>query len=281
MAEQITIQTLLSKKQAGKKITMLTAYDYTFARLIDKAGVDVILVGDSLGMVMLGYKDTLPVTMEEMLHHTSAVSRGVQRALLVADLPFLSYQASIEEGVRNAGRFLKKGGAQGVKLEGGREVLHLVQTLVAFGIPVMGHLGLTPQSYHQLGGYRVQGRSEQGARRIFEDAMRLEEAGIFALVLECVPWQLAKLVSDTLSIPVIGIGAGVNCDGQVLVMQDMLGLNLDSTPKHSKKYANLDKIVIDAFTQFITEVESGSFPASDQTFSMDEPLVNSIKGFSP
>lgn len=281
MAEQITIQTLLSKKQAGKKITMLTAYDYTFARLIDNAGVDVILVGDSLGMVMLGYKDTLPVTMEEMLHHTSAVSRGVQHALLVADLPFLSYQTSIEEGVRNAGCFLKKGGAQGVKLEGGREVLHLVQTLVAFGIPVMGHLGLTPQSYHQLGGYRVQGRSEQGARRIFEDAMRLEEAGIFALVLECVPWQLAKLVSDTLSIPVIGIGAGVNCDGQVLVMQDMLGLNLDSTPKHSKKYADLDKIVIDAFTQFITEVESGSFPASDQTFSMDEPLVNSIKGFSP
>lgn len=280
MAEQITIQTLSSKKQAGKKISMLTAYDYTFARLIDKSGVDIVLVGDSLGMVMLGYKDTLPVTMEEMLHHTRAVSRGVQRALLVADLPFLSYNTTIEDGVRNAGRFLKEAGAQAVKLEGGKELLHLVQTLVAFGIPVMGHLGLTPQSYHQLGGYRVQGRSEQTARRIFEDAMRLEEAGIFALVLECVPWQLAKLVSETLSVPVIGIGAGIHCDGQVLVMQDMLGLNLDAAPKHSKKYSNLDKTVLDSFTKFVEEVESGAFPTNEQTFSMDEPLVNSIKGFS-
>lgn len=280
MAEQVTIQTLINKKQAGSRITMLTAYDYTFARLVNNAGVDMILVGDSLGMVMLGYKDTLPVTLEEMLHHTRAVARGTRKAFLVADLPFLSYQASVEEGIRSAGRFLKEGGAQGVKLEGGKEVLPLVQAMVGVGIPVMGHLGLTPQSYHQLGGYKVQGRSEQAARRIFEDALRLEEAGVFSLVLECVPWQLAKLISETLAVPVIGIGAGVHCDGQVLVMHDMLGLTPDYNPKHSKRFAQLDKIVLEAFGQFIIEVENNSFPSPEQSFSMDEALLDSLKGLA-
>lgn len=280
MSDQVTIQTLINKKQAGSKITMLTAYDYTFARLVNNAGVDMILVGDSLGMVMLGYKDTLPVTLEEMLHHTRAVARGTRKAFLVADLPFLSYQASVEEGIRSAGRFLKEGGAQGVKLEGGKEVFPLVQAMVGVGIPVMGHLGLTPQSYHQLGGYKVQGRSEQAARRIFEDALRLEEAGIFSLVLECVPWQLAKLISETLAVPVIGIGAGVHCDGQVLVMHDMLGLTPDYNPKHSKRFAQLDKVVLEAFSQFIKEVENNSFPSPEQSFSMDEALLDSLKGLA-
>lgn len=280
MQAKVTLSTLFKKKQAGEKITMLTAYDYSFAKLIDSTEVDIILVGDSLGMVMLGYKDTLPVTMDEIVHHSKAVSRAVTRAFVVGDLPFLSYQASLEEGIKNAGRLLKEGGTQGVKLEGGRQILPLIQALVGTGIPVMGHLGLTPQSYHQLGGYRVQGRSEASARRIFEDALQLEEAGVFSLILECVPWQLAKLISSTLSIPVIGIGAGPHCDGQVLVLHDMLGLNPQYSPKHSKIFVNISHESSKGINQFIGEVKAGTFPTLDHSFTIDESLINALKGLS-
>jgi 3-methyl-2-oxobutanoate hydroxymethyltransferase len=266
--KKVTTLALRQKKERGEPIVMLTAYDYPTAMVEDQAGVDVILVGDSLGMVVLGYENTLPVTMEEMLHHCRAVSRGAKSALLVGDMPFMSYQVSAEEALRNAGRFLQQGGMDTVKLEGGRERLDAVRAIVGAGIPVMGHLGLTPQSVHQLGGFRPQGRTASAAKRLLEDAFLLEEAGCFSLVLESVPARLAELVSKRLSIPTIGIGAGVGCDGQVLVTHDLLGLFDRFTPKFVKKYANFHSEMARAFSEFKAEVETKQFPAAEHSVEM-------------
>lgn len=266
--KKVTTLSLRQKKERGEPIVMLTAYDYPTAMAEDQAGVDVILVGDSLGMVVLGYENTLPVTMEEMLHHCRAVSRGAKSALLVGDMPFMSYQVSAEEALRNAGRFLQQGGMDTVKLEGGRERADAVRAIVGAGIPVMGHLGLTPQSVHQLGGFRPQGRTASAAKRLLEDALMLEEAGCFSLVLESVPARLAELVSKRLSIPTIGIGAGIGCDGQVLVTHDLLGLFDRFTPKFVKKYANFHAEMQRAFTEFKSDVESKQFPAAEHSVEM-------------
>jgi 3-methyl-2-oxobutanoate hydroxymethyltransferase len=266
--KKTTTLTLRQKKERGEPIVMLTAYDYPTAMAEDQAGVDVILVGDSLGMVVLGYDNTLPVTMEEMLHHARAVSRGANSALLVGDMPFMSYQVSAEEALRNAGRFLQQGGMDAVKLEGGRERTDAVRAIVGAGIPVMGHLGLTPQSVHQLGGFRPQGRTASAAKRLLEDALLLEEAGCFSLVLESVPARLAHLASKRLAIPTIGIGAGVGCDGQVLVTHDLLGLFDRFTPKFVKKYANFHSEMQRAFAEFKVDVESKRFPAAEHSVEM-------------
>ena len=253
-------------KTMGEKITVLTAYDYEISAILDECNIDMILVGDSLGMVVLGYDTTLPVTMEDMLHHTKAVSRAARKALIVADMPFLSYQISAEVALTNAGRFLKEADAQAVKLEGGKQCAEIVQKITAAGIPVMAHLGLTPQSIHQMGGYKVQGKKEDSAQIIIEDAKILEEAGAFSLVLECIPEILAQEISESLSIPTIGIGAGVHCDGQVLVVNDMLGMFEKFTPKHVKKYANLNFEIKNAVKKYITEVKEGSFPDAEHSF---------------
>jgi len=266
--KKTTTLTLRLKKERGEPIVMLTAYDYPTAMAEDQAGVDVILVGDSLGMVVLGYENTLPVTMEEMLHHARAVSRGAKSALLVGDMPFMSYQVSAEEALRNAGKFLQQGGMDAVKLEGGRERVDAVRAIVGAGIPVMGHLGLTPQSVHQLGGFRPQGRTATAAKHLLEDALLLEEAGCFSLVLESVPARLAELVSQRFSIPTIGIGAGVGCDGQVLVTHDLLGLFDRFTPKFVKQYANFHAEMQRAFAEFKADVESKQFPAVEHTIEM-------------
>lgn len=266
--KKVTALALREKKARRQTITMLTAYDYPTALAMDQSGVDAILVGDSLGMVVLGYENTLPVTMDEMLHHCRAVARGAKYALLVGDMPFMSYQVSVEEAVRNAGRFLQQGGMDAVKLEGGRERLEAVRAITAAGIPVMGHLGLTPQSVHALGGFRPQGRSASAARRLLEDALLLEEAGIFSLVLESVPARLAQFVSERLSVPTIGIGAGPGCDGQVLVTHDLLGLFDRFTPKFVKKYANLHAEMQRAFGEFLAEVQAGVFPGPEHTVEM-------------
>ena len=267
--KKITTALFRQKKERGEPITMLTAYDYPTAVAEDRAGVDSILVGDSLGMVVLGYENTLPVTMEDMLHHAKAVSRGAKYALLIGDMPFMSYQVSPEEAVRNAGRFLQEAGMQAVKLEGGRERADAVRAIVGAGIPVMGHLGLTPQSVNQLGGYRPQGKTASAAKRLLEDALLLEEAGCFSIVLESVPARLAELVSRRLSIPTIGIGAGVGCDGQVLVTHDLLGLFDRFTPKFVKKYADLHSEMQRAFTEYIADVEHREFPANVHSVEMD------------
>lgn len=269
-AKRMTTVTLQEMKARGEKITMLTAYDYPVARLLDEVGIDVVLVGDSLGMVGLGYENTLPVTMEEMLHHVRAVSRGIRRALLVADMPFGSYQASVEDGVRNASRFLKEAGAQAVKIEGGREVADLTGRLVGVGIPVMGHVGLTPQMVHRFGGFKVQARTAAAAERVLEDAHLLEEAGIFALVLEGIPWQVAEVITKELRVPTIGIGAGSCCDGQVLVTNDLLGLFDEFTPKFVKRYVNMKATIATAFTQYTQEVKQGQFPGPEHAFTLDE-----------
>ena len=261
-----TILDIKKMKVQGEKITVLTAYDYGMASILDESDIDIILVGDSLGNVVLGYENTIPVTMEDMLHHTKAVSRASQNALIVADMPFLSYQVSPEAALANAGRFLKEANAQAVKLEGGREYAETVQKIVSAGIPVMAHLGLTPQSIHQLGGYKVQGKKEDDAEKMMLDAKRLEEAGAFSLVLECIPEGLASEITHSLTIPTIGIGAGVNCDGQVLVINDMLGIYERFTPKHVKKYANLNLEIKKAVKTYITEVKTGNFPDSEHSF---------------
>ncbi len=253
-------------KIQGEKISMLTAYDFGMASLLDESEIDIILVGDSLGNVVLGYDTTLPVTMEDMIHHTKAVARGSQNALIVADMPFMSYQASIESAMINAGRFLKEAGAQAVKLEGGEEQADTVFKMTSSGIPVMAHLGLSPQSIHQLGGYKVQGKKEDAATKMIQDAKTLEDAGAFSLVLECVPEKLATEITGQLSIPTIGIGAGVACDGQVLVLNDMLGMYDRMTPKFVKKYAHLNAEIRNAVKRYISEVKSGAFPDSDHSF---------------
>ena len=271
----MTIPQLKAKKQQNQKITMLTAYDVLLAQRVDAAGIDIVLVGDSLGMVELGYSSTRPVTMEEMLHHTKAVRRGVKKALLVGDMPFMSYQASKETAISNAGKFLKEAGCDAVKLEGGRESLEAIRAIVQVGIPVMGHLGLTPQTTTRFGGYKVQGREPADARRLVEEARFLEEAGCFALVLECVPASLAQKITRTVSIPVIGIGAGPHCDGQVLVTQDLLGLSGESTPQFVKRFAELGEATTTAIAQFKEEVEAGTYP--DETHSYPDAPVRREK----
>lgn len=271
----ITIATL--KEQKGKEaISMLTAYDYCLAGLFDAAGIEIILVGDSLGNVVLGYSSTLPVTMEDIIHHTRAVVRGSNRALIVADMPFMSYQASIEQGMLNAGRLMKEGGANAVKLEGGEEICELVSKLVVSGIPVMGHIGLTPQSVNQLGGFKVQGKSLNDAQKIINAAKALAEAGVFALVLECIPDKLAARITAELDIPTIGIGAGNACDGQVLVCNDFLGMNSGFTPKFVKKYRLLHEEISKATQEYIQDVKSRAFPGKEHVFGMNEELLEKL-----
>jgi 3-methyl-2-oxobutanoate hydroxymethyltransferase len=270
--KKVTTLRLKQKKADGQPITMLTAYDYATAQAIDQAEIDVILVGDSLGMVVLGYENTLPVTMDEMIHHCKAVARGARLALLVGDMPFLSYQVSTEEAVRNAGRFLQEGGMDAVKLEGGRERRAAVEAIVGAGIPVMGHLGLTPQSVHQLGGFRPQGREQAAALRLIEDAEVLQAAGCFALVFESIPGRLAELISRRIDIPTIGIGAGVGCDGQVLVTHDVLGLFDRFTPRFVKKYADLHGAMAQAFATYRQDVAARRFPAAEHTVEMPDDV---------
>ncbi|MDX1614456.1 MAG: 3-methyl-2-oxobutanoate hydroxymethyltransferase [Candidatus Promineifilaceae bacterium] len=268
--KKVTILDLSSKKRQADPITMLTAYDYSSAQLVDQAGVDLILVGDSLAMVMMGLETTVPVTMEEMLHHCRAVARGAHGAYLVGDMPFMSYQASASEAVQNAGRFLKEGRMDAIKLEGGREVASTVQAIVDAGIPTMGHIGLTPQSVSQLGGYRVQGRTASQASRLLHDAFALEEAGCFSLVLEAVPAPVAQAISERLKIPTIGIGAGAGCDGQVLVYHDLLGLFDRFTPKFVKQYAVLSSVIREALNAFVEDVSERRFPSEAHTYAMDD-----------
>lgn len=270
LRKKVTTLTFRQKKERGEPITMLTAHDYPTAMAIDMAGIDSILVGDSLAMVVLGYENTLPVTMEEMLHHARAVARGAKSALLVGDMPFMSYQVSVEDAVRNAGRFLQQGGMDAVKLEGGRERADAIRAIVGAGIPVMGHLGLTPQSVHQLGGFRAQGKTASAAKRLFEDAKILEEAGCFSIVLESMPARLAETISKQISIPTIGIGAGAGCDGQVLVTHDLLGLFERFTPKFVKQYANFHAEMNKAFLEYIDDVETKHFPAAEHTVEMSD-----------
>lgn len=266
MNKALTIVDLQKMKQDKQPITMLTAYDYPLAVMLDEAGIDIILVGDSLGNVVLGYDTTVPVTMDQMTHHVQAVTRGAKRALVVADMPFLSYHLSKEETLRNAGRLLQQGGAKAVKIEGGQAVLKTVQALTAAGIPVTGHLGLTPQSVHQMGGYRVQAKTASAAEQLLTDARCLQETGAFALVLECIPAALAKQVTAALHIPTIGIGAGPDCDGQVLVTHDLLGLSTGFTPKFVKRYANLQQDIGQALASYRDEVQQKKFPAPEHSF---------------
>lgn len=274
--KKITIHTLREKKMRGEPITFLTAYDYPTAVAMDRAGMDGILVGDSLGMVELGYETTLPVTMQDMLHHCRAVSRGVRSAHLVGDLPFLSYQASVSEAMRNAGRLMQKGGMDAVKLEGGRDRVPAIRAMVSAGIPVMGHLGLTPQSVHQLGGWKVQGKSVQAAKEIIEDALILEDAGCYSVVLEAIPVEVAHLITNRLSIPVIGIGAGIGCDGQVLVVHDVLGMFDRFTPSFVKKYADLFSEMERAFQEYIRDVRERTFPGPEHAHSMDPQALRDL-----
>ncbi len=260
-------------KLRGEKIVMLTAYDYLTAKLVDSANIPLILVGDSVGTTMLGYESTVPVTMEDMIHHTKAVVRGTQNSLIVGDMPFMSYQTGTSDAIRNAGRFLQEAGAQAVKLEGGVHVAETVRALVSFGIPTMGHLGLTPQSINQLGGHKVQGKSPAAAVKLMTDAAALEEAGAFAVVLECVPAALGKLITERLSIPTIGIGAGPHCDGQVQVITDLLGLDPDFSPRHAKQYAHLAEEIQGAVQRYQREVQAGEFPTARESFSMDEAVL--------
>lgn len=271
-----TVATLQKQKQDGDKITMLTAYDYSTAKLMDEAGVNSILVGDSLGMVVLGYEDTISVTMEDMIHHTAAVSSGAKNALVVGDMPFMSYQASVYDAVVNAGRLMKEGRCQAVKLEGGAAVCPQIKAITDAQIPVVAHIGLTPQSINMFGGFKVQGKSEEAAKKLIEEAQAVEKAGAFAVVLECVPAKLAKLISEKISIPTIGIGAGAGCDGQVLVYQDMLAMFSDFKPKFVKQFADIGSAMKEAFAAYIQEVKAGTFPAEEHTFKISDEIINKL-----
>lgn len=271
-----TVATFKEAKLKGEKLTMLTAYDYSTAKIVDESGVNSILVGDSLGMVMLGYEDTISVTMEDMIHHTRAVSRAVKNALVVGDMPFLSYNTGTRDAVINAGRLMKEGRANCVKLEGGKEVCDVIRAIVDAKIPVCGHIGLTPQAVNAFGGFKVQGKSLDSAKKLIEDALAIQEAGCFAVVLECVPDELAKIVTEKLDIPTIGIGAGKDCDGQVLVYQDMLGLYDNFTPKFVKKYANMGEVMRDGIKGYIEEVKDGSFPEEKHTFKIDKEVLKDL-----
>ncbi len=274
MDNRISITDLKAKKKRGERIVMMTCYDYPSARLLDNAGFDILFIGDTLGMVVLGYDTTIPVTMDEMLHHTKAVVRGSSRAHVLADMPFMSYQASPEEALRNAGRLLKEGGAQSVKLEGGVRVADTVRFIVEAGIPVMSHIGLTPQSINQLGGYKVQGKTPAAAVRLVNDAAALEQAGAYAVVLECVPAQLARTISERVTIPTIGIGAGPHCDGQVQVFHDLLGLFDSFVPRHAKRYANLGAEITRAVRAYASEVREGTFPTEKESFMLDKGVFS-------
>lgn len=276
MKSKFTVSSFLKAKSNGEKISMLTAYDYSMAKLIDEAGVDTILVGDSLGMVVLGYEDTLKVTMEDMIHHCKAVSRGAKSSMVIGDMPFLSYHISVEEAVRNAGRLIKEGGAHAIKLEGGADVLEQIKAIVKAQIPVIGHLGLTPQSVNMFGGFKVQGKSESQAQQIINDALELEKAGVSAIVLECVPEDLAKIITSKLRVPTIGIGAGKHCDGQVLVIQDMLGMFTEFTPKFVKKYADLKETITDAVTAYKQDINNQVFPGKEHTFSIKSEVLEKL-----
>ncbi len=271
-----TIATFIEAKRKGQKLTMLTAYDYSMAKLIDSSGVNGILIGDSLGMVCLGYKDTLSVTMEDMIHHTKAVSRGTENALVVSDMPFMSYQTSNYDAVKNAGRLVQEANAQAVKLEGGASVCEQIKSILKAQIPVMGHLGLTPQSVNMFGGFKVQGREAENARQIIEDAKRLEAAGVFSIVLECIPEKLAEIITDAVSVPTIGIGAGKKCDGQILVYQDMLNMFSGFKPKFVKVYANTGELMVTGFRQYIKEVQEGTFPDETHSFSIDQEILDKL-----
>jgi 3-methyl-2-oxobutanoate hydroxymethyltransferase len=269
-APRVTIQTLRQMKERGERIAMLTAYDATFARLLDEAGADVLLVGDSLGMVIQGHETTLPVTLEEIAYHCRAVARGARRAHVVGDMPFMSYQASVEQGMTNAGRLMKEGNCHSVKLEGGAVHAELVGRLVSAGIPVMGHVGLTPQSYHQMGGFKVQGRDKGGRERLLADARALEDAGAYAVVLEAIPSDIAREITAALSVPTIGIGAGVDCDGQVLVSYDALGMDESFKPRFVRRYATLGDTIKAAITHYVSDVRAGSFPSDAESFTVAE-----------
>lgn len=271
-----TILDFKKAKENNERISMLTAYDYSSAKLIDEAGIDAILIGDSLGMVSLGYEDTLSVTMEDMIHHTKAVARATKNALVVADLPFMSYQTSVYDAVYNAGRLIKEGRAHAVKLEGGIEMCDRIEAIVKSSIPVMAHIGLTPQSVNALGGFKVQGKDEKAAKALIEAAKTVEKAGAFAVVLECVPAKLAEIVTKELNIPTIGIGAGAQCDGQVLVYQDMIGMFSGFTPKFVKKYANIGDMMKEAFEEYNKEVKNGSFPSQEHTFKISEDVIEKL-----
>lgn len=267
-----TVATIMKQKSAHDRITMLTAYDYSTAKLIDESGVEMILVGDSLGMVMLGYEDTLSVTMEDMIHHTAAVSRGAKNTMVVADMPFMSYQTSIYDAVVNAGRLMKEGRANAVKLEGGKEFAPHIKAITDASIPVVAHIGMTPQSVNMFGGFKVQGKSREAAAKIIADARAVEQAGACAVVMECVPDRLAEYITGILKIPTIGIGAGKGCDGQVLVYQDMLGMYSDLTPKFAKKFGDIGTAMKNAFKAYIEETKSGTFPAEEHTFKMTDDI---------
>ncbi len=274
--KRVTSPQLTEWKKNQRKITALTAYDYTFARLLDESSIDVILVGDSAGMVAMGYENTLPVTMDEMIHHTRGVRRGVQHALLVGDMPFMSYHVSEADTIKNAGRFIQEGGAEAVKMEGGSRVLDKIGAVVQVGISVMGHVGLTPQSVHQFGGYRVQGKNYLDARQIKKDALGLQKAGVFAIVLEGIPMELAEEITGELDIPTIGIGAGVHCDGQILVTQDMLGMNLDFAPKFVKKYGEVGTAIRSAVQGYVDQVKSGAFPDKAHSYHLKKEKLRSV-----
>jgi 3-methyl-2-oxobutanoate hydroxymethyltransferase len=273
---RLTINKIQDMKRAGEKITMLTAYDYSTAKLVDESSVSMILVGDTLGMVMLGYETTIPVTIEEMLHHTRAVVRGTKNALIVGDMPFMTYQVNAEEAMHNAGRLMQEAGCQAVKLEGGLPVAATVRRIVDSGIPVMGHIGLTPQSINQLSGYHVQGKTTDTAKRLLDDALALQQAGAFAVVLELVPLQLAKVITAKIHIPTIGIGAGPYCDGEVQVIHDILGWFTDFVPKHTKQYAELSNVIKKAVGAYVSEVKSGTFPTAANSSSIDEELLKGL-----
>jgi 3-methyl-2-oxobutanoate hydroxymethyltransferase len=276
MERKVTIRDIAEMKARNEKIPMLTAYDYTTAKLADESGIPIILVGDSLGMVVLGYDSTIPVTMEDMLHHTKAVARGANHSHIVADLPFMSYQIDAGQALHNAARLLQEGGAHSVKLEGGTAVAGTVGRIVECGIPVMGHIGLTPQSVNNFGGHRVRGREKEEAAQLVRDAAALEQAGAYAVVLELVPTALSRVITERLSIPTIGIGAGPHCDGQVQVLHDMLGQYTDFVPRHAKQYARLAEIISGAFTQYISEVKDSSFPTGKESFRMDETILDEL-----
>ena len=273
---RVSINDIKGMKSKKEKIVMLTAYDYSTAKLVDEAGIPLILVGDSLGMVMLGYESTIPVTMDEMIHHTKAVARGTKQALVIGDMPFMTYHTNISDALRNAARFIQEGGAQTVKLEGGVTAAETVKRIVECGIPVMGHIGLTPQSIHQLGGHKVQGKTPEAAERLLKDAQALEQAGAFAVVLELVPAPLSKLITQKISIPTIGIGAGPDCDGQVQVISDLLGLFSDFVPKHAKQYAKLAGTIRTAIADYMAEVKAGKFPTAEHSSTIDESLLEEL-----
>jgi len=275
--KKITPVDVQTMKKEGKKISMLTAYDYPTALIEDRAGIEIILVGDSVGMTVLGYENTLPVTMEEMIHHTKAVTRGAKYALIIGDMPFMSYNTSEKDAIFNAGRFMKEAGADAVKLEGGATVKDIVKVIVKAGIPVMGHIGLTPQTISMLGGFKVQGKDAEAAQKIIDDALSLEDAGAFSVVLEAIPAPIAKRITERLTVPTIGIGAGVHCDGQVLVVHDMLGLFDRFTPKFAKRYVNLSELILKAFESYKEEVSKGAFPTDQHSFHIDEKELGKLK----